>query len=221
MSAASHQNNYNYTKSLYYYFDGLLIQSLFFIFAIPGIYYSIKNKKYSMLFCFLIPFLYFMNIANKQIRFFNLFLPFIVLISTYGYVNVFKKSKKIFFYVTFILLILTSAVGWQVFSQEFAMGEVDPVFYFENGNDLIILTTNPTFSAYTDNRLIPFYFDVYQGTEIYNENINEVDYIIYSDEFPCEAYTDEDKCEEYKEKLENSIETQTLIEKTREFKIYK
>lgn len=220
MSAASHQNNYNYTKSLYYYFDGLLMQSLLFIFSIPGIYYTIKKKQYAMLFCFSIPFLYFMSIANKQIRFFNLFLPFIVLISVFGYTIFFRKSKKIIFYAIFIILIMTSVIGWQVFSQEFAMGEVNDIFYFEKENNSIILTSNPIFSAYTDNKFIPYYFDVYQGTEIYEENINSSDYVIYSDEFPCEAYQNTKKCEKYKDDLEKSIENKDLIEKTSFFKIF-
>ncbi|MBW3019783.1 glycosyltransferase family 39 protein [Candidatus Woesearchaeota archaeon] len=226
LDALWHQGNSYFSQQWYYYFLELIKQSWIFVFSLFGIYYCIKKKNYLILLIFLFPFLYFNLITNKQIRFFNLFMPFIVLISVYGLTNLLSKLKRGVGYFLLILLLMTNFIYFQ-HNFDYEMDyekEVDELYtlkFLEHSNNLTIMTTHPLFSAYSDNKFIPIYFNAFEGYEIFKENYEKVDYFIYSDEFPCEVYPKADECEELKKKMYDIIQGGTQVHQDEYYIIFR
>ncbi|MBW2998955.1 hypothetical protein KY321_05445, partial [Candidatus Woesearchaeota archaeon] len=83
------------------------------------------------------------------------------------------------------------------------------------------MTANPIFAAYSDNLFIPIYFSAKEGYEIFVKNKDKADYIIYSDEFPCEVYENKEECEESKEKMLDMIQNNTLVHEDEYYLVFR
>jgi hypothetical protein len=71
-----------------------------------------------------------------------------------------------------------------------------------------VLTTLPNPVAYSDIKFIPFYNNVDEAVLIYEKEKNNIDYILYSDEFyPCFN----DTCFKKRELLFESIKKNMMI----------
>lgn len=90
--------NYLRYQPWYYYLIMLLKDNIFNIFALVGIYLSIKKfskQKLLLLLCFLLPLAYFSQLHCHDYRYIISFIPFISILSAAGISNLTKKFKKI------------------------------------------------------------------------------------------------------------------------------
>ncbi len=221
LDAISHQNNYVFSQDFFFYPKLLFLSSIFLVFSLPGLYYSIKNKRYELFFFSIIPLLYFTYIVNKQLRFVNLFLPFVVLIAVYGFYHMLKKSKTNPLNSLALLLFVLISLGISVnmISDVKFDSNIGPYeFFSEKG--LTIITGNPIFTAYSDNKFIPVYFDVYKGYDSFVFYQDQVDYYILSDVYPCETYLDPESCKRTKNELINKFLSKNYVETIQQYYIF-
>jgi len=221
LSALIHQNNYVFQQDFGFYIKEMIMQALFLIFTLPGIYYVIKNKKWDLLLLFLVPLIYFTYIVNKQARFMNLFLPFVILVAVYGFYELLKNLKKskvnTFALLAFLLISMILSISVIVNDLKLDTSIEEFKIDFEG----TILTTDPIFSAYNDNKFLPLYFDISSGNNALNFFEDDAELIIYSDVYPCEVYENSLECEQLKNKLEKNIFAKKLVKETIHYKFFK
>ena len=71
-----------------------------------------------------------------------------------------------------------------------------------------ILTTDPVFSAHSNELFIQFYNNVTDAIDIYNDNIENVNAVVYYNEFyPCIG----EGCEQLKKELFNNIYSENSL----------
>lgn len=201
LEAFSHQNNYTFNQDFFFYFRTLAMFSLFTVLAVPGIYYAFKEKKYGLIAFSLIPLAYFTSIINKQERFMLLFIPFIALLAVYGFYKMISPYKNsLITFALIFLVVLSAGISIAEISKTQFQNKAGYFGMFKN-NNLTILTSEPIFSAYSDNRFIPMYFDIYRGNTAFDFYDNS-DYTIYCDHtYPCSKYPDVMGCEKAKNEL--------------------
>lgn len=221
IDAAFHQNNVYYKVAnpflnFFYFPLYLLISNLFLIFALLGIYYFVKLKKYTFLLLVFVPLLYFTSIVNKQLRFAISFLPFLAIMSSYALFYVYNKVKAVRLYrILFLIFILvfTFMLGFYDFIQYNRFPDERPKivgeFYMFFPQDFTghVLTSDPIFAAYNDLGFIPYYSG--DPNAAYDRNINSVSAIIYTPySFPC---FNDVSCELSKSQLEGKIKSNILV----------
>jgi hypothetical protein len=208
----SHQANpvhviSSFFSNISYYLNYLVNENLFFVFLFIAIIFFFKNKEYknyratALMVVAIIYWLYFTLIINKQPRFSLVFLPYFAILAAYGInstLNFVKKQKDYFKYISYIALLIFSIFsimqsvdiiddqfGWRIYD-EFPITIEFYKYFLDKPSTNLILTTNPVHAAYTDNKYIPFYFSVKEGTSIYIANRNKAQAVIYSpDSFVC------------------------------------
>ncbi len=212
---------------------------VFFFFAL--IFYDYKSrKKQAILFILLIYLGYFTLIVNKQPRFMLLFLPLIVIIVSFGIVHFLRiintryVKKEIILkilagFLVIVLIMPALNMGFKFFRFGYyeSHNEKRPIIseYYEyfnnysnsdfNDKNIIVLTTDPVPSAYTDKKFIPFYYSAFDAEKYYELNINSSDAVIYNPQaFQCEKISA--SCMEKQKKLERKIfsENKLVFNKT-------
>lgn len=205
--AGKHANNMVHSidgslqNILYYNVETVMNNSLL-IFAYLGLIFIMINKQTrKKMHYYLIPAIllvgYFTFIVNKQLRFAILFVPFCAILAGYGInltinkIHDWTKTRK--FILVAILLIVASYSLYPNFVDVYRFYPTEELdiereyyYYFDN-NPSTILTTEPYFTAYSDNVLaIPFYDNPDEAVKIYDEYKDDVDYIVFnSDFYPC------------------------------------
>ena len=208
----SHQSNPlhaipSFFQNTSYYLNHLINENFLFIFIFISLIFFFKTKEYknyratTLLIIATTYFTYFTLILNKQYRFSLIFLPYFAILSAYGITSLlnFLKNKRNYLKYPSYLLFLIFAVfsimqsvdiidaqfGWRN-NEEFPITTEFYKYFLERDPINSILTTNPVHSAYSDNKYIPFYFSVNEGTSIYISNRNKVGAVIYSpNSFVC------------------------------------
>ena len=183
---------HNYSFSI---IEGLK-QNLLFIF---GLFYIFRKK-------FFIPFLlfaaYFTYIVNKQVRFLLIYVPYLAIMAGYGIYFISKKRKFVLLFICLLLLPSLLSIKTQYFWRSHYIPPVDELHNYFNDKQGVLLTTYPTPVAYSNIKVIPFYNNVNDAISIFNKEKNNVNYILYSNDFyPC--YNKD--CEKKKEFLFQSI----------------
>ena len=213
--AISHQSNVVYSiingsvvshvHNIFYYIFELLKQNLLFLLG----FFYVKSKK-KVLIPFLLFIVYFTCIINKQPRFMLVFLPYLSIMAGYGFYYLLSKRYKFLVVVSVILLVVPSLVliSTQYSWRNSHVPEINLLYTFFNDKQGSVLTMFPVPTAYSDIKLIPFYNNVEDAINIYEKQKNNIDYILYSDEFyPCF----DNKCYEIREGLFKSINNNHLI----------
>tara|TARA_Y100000310_G_scaffold203585_1_gene203836 strand:- start:4260 stop:5423 length:1164 start_codon:yes stop_codon:yes gene_type:complete len=207
ISAMLHQNNLIYAKPWWFYGKTLLIQGLFFVAALPGIYFATKKKQYVLLALALIPLLYFQLIDNKQERFLLLALPFLVLLA-WEALFLAQRWKKGLQICTIVFLLVSVVLSISFFS--FPNEEL-PTYaqFFENET---VLTATPLPTLHGDAKLIPYYFSYYEGFITYLEYEDSVDFVLHTNtSFPCKYADDTELCEETLKAFHGRLENRTFF----------
>ena len=181
--------------------------------------YYLKRKFYAVLLSLLWYLIYFSFIlGHKEYRYCIVFLPFIFLFVGIGMEDLYcwSKKNKLFNYIVMALLILIIAsqfgfmikqdityIGWRYKNEPDIVSEYYK--YFENNNiSGKIMTTDPVFVAYGDNKLLPIYYDLNKAIRIYDQNKEDTIAIAYTPRsFPCQE--SDNVCLSKKEELSNNI----------------
>ncbi|AJF61366.1 TPA: phospholipid carrier-dependent glycosyltransferase [Candidatus Woesearchaeota archaeon] len=200
--------------NLFYYAIWLIRQNLLLLFLIPGIYLVAKNRKAdTVIICFALFIVYFTFIINKQPRFMLSFLPFACIIAAFGMVKLYPAMKKRVRHAG-ISLVLISLIPALLMPGEFGPNGQEGTslefytYFRKHGTNLSILATTPIPIAYSDVKLVHFYNNVDEATEIYEKEKNNVGYIMYTSEFyPCP----DDICRGKKQELFESISSQNEL----------
>ncbi|MEM4259612.1 MAG: glycosyltransferase family 39 protein [Candidatus Woesearchaeota archaeon] len=191
---------YNY---LYYIIE--LIKSnyllLFFFIGIISIIFR-KNtfgtkekeiQKYSLIILpMLFLLLYFSIIPNKQLRFSLTFLPYFCILSALGAVKLydFFKNRIIKIFVVLLLIFLSlnairtdiNYCAWKPQTEPAIIKEL----YSTLPPNKTVLTSDPVFSVYSDDKFIPYYYSAeiaimkYDINFIYDIYLNQSDIIIFN-----------------------------------------
>jgi len=111
-----------------------------------------------------------LQLLNKQIRFSLIFLPFLYLVAMYGF-------TKLKFRTPVLILFTLFAISASIIAPTTLDGVDVSDFELEG----TIVTYDPVFTAYFDNKFIPAYFTPEQGLEALNY---DADLYIYKDVFP-------------------------------------
>lgn len=161
---------------------------------------SERNKQMVLfvpLFVFLI---YFTSIINKQLRFAVLFLPLLALYSGYilqQLLHFFSQGKMslklvfclILFYPLFVFVLVPEfTLVYRFYPEEALPIEQEYYGYFSSNNfEGTILTTEPYFTAYTDDILAyPYYNNLTDALEVYEKYNDDASYVVFtSDFYPC------------------------------------
>ncbi|MBI2136611.1 glycosyltransferase family 39 protein [Candidatus Woesearchaeota archaeon] len=217
IEAGKHQGNIVYqiqspVYNIFFYLIELLRQNPLLIFAFIGIFFYYREREKSKTYpcsiiifaSFLLPFLYYTAIVNKQLRFSIEFLPYLSILAGYGLHETYDKiSYKKIVRVMFIVIVLVlmsvplninyEQYVWRTDVETETTAKVHK--YFLNNNlTLPVLTTDPTFLAYTDVKAYSFYEDIPTALINYGTYRNKSAYILYNTEFyPC---YNEEKCKD-------------------------
>lgn len=251
LSGAAHQNNYfqsiiitdffSTLQYIFFYFFILFKNNILLLLFLPGII-IVKNKKYKIIKLIIIVFLLYLTIiSNKQERFMLLILPLICIISSqtinhiYEYLYKRLKIKKLIFNsVIYIIIFITAAFSiinlYNSFSEQ--KNNYDNNFIRELNNIKgPILSTNPTYVIYTNEKIIPLYnvldknYYLKEIDELYvnpwEKDIEPKSAIYDPSGFPCDKDNYYFACNEYKKKIEKYISNnKKLIYEVKEIKIY-
>jgi hypothetical protein len=207
-------------SNLLYYPIQLIQQNPLFVFFFIGLFFlSRKRILYVPLVLFV---LYFTFIINKQVRFSLLFLPLVCIVASLGIYNSVKYIKKLKFrntvYFILFLLILAS-ISWtfvNIVPEYRLFPESKPeiidsyyIYFYSNGIYGNILSTDPSFVAYSDVKIVPYYNNVGDAIEVYDFSIqNSVAVVFHESFYPC--FTEE--CEEMKQDFfERIVDENTLV----------
>ncbi|MEM4711234.1 MAG: phospholipid carrier-dependent glycosyltransferase, partial [Candidatus Woesearchaeota archaeon] len=231
LAGAVHQNNYfqsiiitdfySAVQYMFFYFFILFKNNILLLLFLPGII-IVKNKKHNIIKLTIIIFLLYLTIiSNKQERFILLILPLICVISSqtinqiYEYVHKRLEIKKLIFNsVIYIIIFITAAFSIinlynDVFEQK---NKYDDNFIRELNNIKgPILSTNPTYVIYTNEKIIPLYnvlnkhYYLKEIDELYinpwEKNIEPNSAIYDPSGFPCDKDNYYFACNEYKKKI--------------------
>ena len=187
----------------WYYPVEILKQNILYIFAIPGIVFAFKKKRYALLLLSIIPLLYFSQIAHKEIRFAILFLPFLTILAAWGWDSLFKE-KESFIIITLLLFVFHFSIEPEIHNDYFS--------YFE-GKDVQgeILITHPLSAYYTNKEVTLMYYPWFNASQaVYWKNYIEEKQPQYISLDTCEGGflcpPEDISCEEKKQSLKNAIE---------------
>ncbi len=200
-----------------FYFKELVMQNFVLLFAFVGLFYYVKNqhyrlRKYNLLIIALIIILAYLTLQKwKSDRFLIILLPFLILLAVYGISQVKARHFKYAAYLlTVIFLVLSFIKINQLCPYKFEKQAVLSDYY-EKFSDVngTILTTDPAIAMFTDALLIPAYNNLSFAEQTYEEYKGKVDYVQWSDSFPCRE-TD-NVCKENKAKLFQKIESENTL----------
>lgn len=191
---------------------------LFFLIGIIIALFRLDNKKFVIVSILLVFFAYFTFISNKQERFFLLFLPFAAIFAAYAlYILMTKFASPVVFGIIMFLVLFSGLFvaakdinfySWRVFEKPSAVeglySQID-----KNNFQEPIFTSDPVFAAYTDKRLVPYYFSVQEGLQIVSSSKEEGTIIFSPRSFYC---ADNDwQCQDDREKLFARINSSALL----------
>jgi hypothetical protein len=148
---------------------------------------EIKNK--SLILLSIIIFLaYFTYITNKQIRFSLLFLPLIAILAGHGIdliINAIISIKTLTPQKLLKIIPLLLIIMFSLYSVSFSLHNdynqfnrfpvqkppiVDEYYkFFPDGFNGTILTADPVHVAYSDIKMVPYYYSIEEGSAIYNK----------------------------------------------------
>ncbi len=224
--AKEHAQNHVHTvpdvlHNLFYYPLEIFLNNPVLGFSLVGVFFLLfwkEERKKAMV--LLIPLsiflLYFTTIENKQLRFALLFLPFMAILAGNGIFIFLKKQEELLHgakkwsMMLFLLIAIFLVYPQFVLVYSFFPTEILPIeteyysfFSVQNATGTTILTTEPYFTAYTNQILaIPYYNNVTDAWGIYEKYKESVDYIVFTPDFyPCETET----CRKEVERLEKDI----------------
>lgn len=189
-------------QDIFYYILELVKNNPLLLFGFFGsifFFFSKEKKKnhYQLFVLLFIFFVYFSSIVNKQLRFAVLFLPFLALFTgdILQQILTFIPSnlKKIMFYLILFYPLLTFSffptltLVYRFYPQEPLAIESEYYSYFIEYSNATLLTTEPYFTAYSNGILAhPYYNNLTDATEIYDQYKDDADYVIFtSDFYPC------------------------------------
>lgn len=207
--------------NLLYYSWEIFLNNPLLCFSLVGIFSFLfqkeERKKTMVLFIPLgIFLLYFTAIANKQLRFGLLFLPFVAILAGKGIFLLLNKMEEklagikkvsvvLFLVITFLLVYPEFVLVYRFFPTETSAVETEYYSFFsmQNKTGITILTTEPYFSAYSEEILaIAYYNNVTDAWKIYEKYKGSIDYIVFTPDFyPCKTET----CAKEIKRLEEDI----------------
>ncbi|MBI2134256.1 glycosyltransferase family 39 protein [Candidatus Woesearchaeota archaeon] len=228
-SAASHQGNEVYAvdgvwDNFAYYFLKVPLQNIFLIFFLPGMVFSLRDRRFFVLsiaaFFYI---LYFTVIINKQERFLLSFLPFLVILSAFWAWHSYKLIKmklKLSFVVFAVCLGFVLAVGflgayWKIEGHYKWLLDEEPevqgVYAFFSSVNGTVLTSDPVFSAYSDTaKFLHYYSNPYDSFGEYEASKGRADYVVYTPDFyPCGEFGPD--CELKKHMLFERINAENVL----------
>jgi len=185
--------------NLFFYLIVLIQENFLFIFLLAGIVFiAIKkfyhNKHVLILVSYAVfYFAYFTFIINKQDRFLLLFLPIFSILTAVGiyHFSHFAASSKKYAGTILIILMLFASISitftgvrdaklytWQYSEEPQVISELYK-FFPNNKISGTILTTDPVFTVYSNNKFIPFYYSASNALGIYEDYVNETTAIVY------------------------------------------
>ncbi len=223
-------------QNLFFYFITILKNNFLLIVFVIGAILIMKkgeSKKALLVALLLAYFAYFTYIPNKQDRFLLTFFPFIAILAGYALFFLLQKYKGTSLAWPLMLIMLLSGAFavivdsnyffWRAAHKE---GIVDEMYGFIDANDVPepILITDPVFAAYTDKKLVPYYYSIDLGINIYNSYNESPATIVYS---PSAFYCGKDiECMQHKGYLESRLKENEVVfsgtfYETQDYYIYK
>lgn len=157
-------------KPWYFYFQMLLKDNIFNIFSLAGIYHSfrrITRDKLLLLFSLLFPLIYFLQLECKDYRYIILFLPFVAMFAGEGIVRLLKVKKRQFVLIAMIIFFISAIFTISYYLQNEPSEEHWSVEFFsypQDYPDAKIASTNPWTALYTDQKILPLYYPLYNST---------------------------------------------------------
>lgn len=152
---------------------------------------SYYNESMIITITFIVYLIYLTQMINKQDRFGLMLLPFAAILSGYGLVYVFKYVdsldlkkntrekfwlKKLPYLLLIIYIIYAGTLSLHKdYNKYLSFPKDEPEIvkeyykFFPDNYQGIILTSDPVHVAYADIKMVPFYFSVEEGTDIYNK----------------------------------------------------
>jgi 4-amino-4-deoxy-L-arabinose transferase-like glycosyltransferase len=215
-------------ENIFYYFLQLVSNNPLLLLGFLGFFAVLfsrleKDKVLALFLPLLIFFVYFTSIVNKQPRFAVLFLPFLAVFAGHLFSSIlsfFSRGeivKKLLFVFLILYLFWTFSLqalfieAYRFYPEEMLPIEQEYYLYFaNNAAGTILLTTEPYFTAYTDDILAyPYYNNLTDAQEIYEKYKDSASYVVFTSNFyPCADAS----CLEQIEALHQEIaKTHTLV----------
>jgi len=157
----------------------LVKQNLLYFFAIPGIIFALKKRRYALLLLAIISLLYFSQMAHKELRFAILFLPYLAILAAYGYQKIFKETHS-FIIITLLLFVIHAQIE-PTNSNDFF------TFFDDKEVDGEILVTHPLTAYSTEKAVTMMYYPWF--------NASQADYWFRYIEKNSPEYVSVDTCE--------------------------
>jgi len=161
----------------YSYFFFIIKDNILNLFALFGIYHTIKkyNKnKILLLLLFFLPLIYFIQLPCREYRYIILFLPFLSILTAKGISSIIKKMDKKHFSKIIILIIIISLSFSLTYYLLTEPGKLIPEredFYrFAENKSILheVWITNPIINLYLSKKANLLYYPVYNINTIFN-----------------------------------------------------
>lgn len=167
--------NYLNYHPWYYYLITILKDNFLNIFALAGIYFSIKRfnkQKLLLLLCFLLPLIYFTQLHCRDYRYLIIFLPFLSILSANGIsalITSLNKKTKALTIILILIISITTAITYYSHTEPKAKIIPKEIFYRFAQNKTIqgeIWITNPLINLYVTKKVNLLYYPLYTTQKI-------------------------------------------------------
>ena len=181
--------NYLRYQPWFYYFVQIVKDNFFNIFALAGIYFSIKKlsrKNLSILLGVLLPLIYFTHLHCRDIRYLIIFIPFISILAGNG-IEVLskkiKKQKRIFMLLIILVISITLSITYYIQNEsKFKVVPKENFYEFAQNEEIEkeIWATTPLVNLYVSKEVKLLYYPLYGvGTILDFENYVNYENISY------------------------------------------
>ncbi|RJQ17262.1 DUF2079 domain-containing protein [Candidatus Woesearchaeota archaeon] len=177
--------------NIFYYPLELFKSNYIILAAIPALFFLLRKKHLEKTLPVLLPLLigiaYLSVIPNKQLRFAIMVVPFLCMLVSVGMLRIVQQLKKrtvvkATVVIIFSMLIMANLITlsgyffWKPATQPLVVQEL-----YSNLPQGTVLTSDPVFSVYNNNRFIPYYYSAEAAEKIFQEELKKTSIIIYDD----------------------------------------
>lgn len=198
-----------------YYVKQLFLHNYAILFGVAGLGAYLARKDFKkmnhlLLFVLTISYLAYFSIqTHKEYRYALLFLPMLAVFAGHG-LNIALRHKKLI-RVAAIALVLLAAVNAVKIDLTQSPDFPNTIqFYRDNlpADAKVVLTSDPVPAALFDRKFIPYYFNPIVGNNLYDENIEDSDTVIFSRQ---SFYCSTEECDVALDSLEQKAYKNRLV----------
>jgi len=148
-------NILNY-KSFWQYGVWIVSESLFYLFALPGIMVAVRKKNWLLLLLALLPLAYFIPMHCRDYRYLILVLPFLAILAGLGFKEYSRHAK-----IALVLVVVFAIPGLMALQQPSYSSAEQNYYQFNISTTNELWSSNPMVSLYSDKPINMIYYPVF------------------------------------------------------------